>query len=431
MRAAIQAQGHEVAGIAALFTPSRLTLDAANIGEVLRDLERDLVTLTATYPHRTGVSIFLAGPGCFALAAGLVLNPNQFLGEGRFVDLTEFAGGVYHHSLRLPLADVRSTDIPQDAESRLRRIEALGHFKRGAEGLKQKLSKESVFLPAGFGGDAESSSRLRDKAYGTLLGLRIAEEPSHGEAFDVGLTGTLSVGAGLLHALAALPSAVLGRLGQLFTLHEVLHADQGIESHNYRGIGRAGVVLEDVDFWADAFAVGTAAQHEISRKGPEGEEQSADILVGLIDAHINAMQAFDVVEQGSHILTIMPERRLRRYLIWYLQRARAGAVRSSQDLAPLLNERLVVELAPLRGRLDSRHDKVVEAATPDTTLAFSLGGRAKRVAALPENFVPRDLVDAVRTFNEPAIHRAMEFVVRENPTLLVSWRSSATARVAP
>lgn len=420
IREAVQSHGDEVAGVASLAGPP-LQIDEGNIGHLVHQLQQFFVRITASYTHRTGATVFLAVPGVVALAAGLAVNPHQYLGARRSIELTEYVGGQYLRVFRLPLEVAPDTSIPDDADSKLKRLQAFGHFKRGVETLKAQLDIETVFMPAGFGGSRESARAIVRRAFESLGALRLPDEPM-GEAFEIeSLSQTLTIGPALLHPLSDLGRPVLERLGQLFTLHEVVHSDQGIESHNYRGIGRAGVVLEDVDFWADAFAIGTAALHEVGRSGQAGIQHCSEILASFIDAHIAAMRAFDQMEQGAPTLRVMPERRLRRYLIWYMQRARACAVRAPADVRALLDDRLVVELAPLRGRLDDRFDKIVEGAVQTTTLAFSIGGRAKRVAPLPDNFAPSQLVDAVRSFDEQLIDRAVRFVVNENRGLLVPW----------
>jgi hypothetical protein len=417
LRAVVQEQGKSLAAIVAL-AKARETITPDNVGGVVRHLRDAFVGVATSFPHREGLTVTIAGPSTFALAAGLALNPVQFLGEGRGVEIVEYVGGPYRPAMRLPLEVSAAVDVPQDAEAVLSRLSAFKPFNAGVLKLRDKLSAEHIFVPAGLhGGNADIGRRAR----ATLQALRLPDEPM-GDAFELNILDcTLTIGHGLLHALTHIQPDMLERLGQMFTLHEVVHADQGIESHNYRGIGRSGVVLEDVDFWADAFAIGTAALHEVARNGQVGQEQASRIVTTFIDAHIQAMRAFDRMEQGSATLHVMPERRLRRYLIWYLQRARARAVRTPDDIKAMLNERLFVELAPLRGHLDDRFDKVVESGLGSTTLAFSIGGRAKRVAALPENFAPTELVDAVRAFDEPRLERAMTFIASENRSLLTAW----------
>jgi hypothetical protein len=74
------------------------------------------------------------------------------------------------------------------------------------------------------------------------------------------------------------------------------------------------------------------------------------------------MQAFDRSEQGDQIVRLA-ERRLRRYLIWHLQLCRARTITTRDDIDVLLGDRVIVEVAPLRGYRDSRYDKVASAGT--------------------------------------------------------------------
>jgi len=62
---------------------------------------------------------------------------------------------------------------------------------------------------------------------------------------------------------------------------------------------------------------------------------------------LSGIEAFDRFEQGKRI-EWLPERRLRRYLVWHLHRARAEAIVSEDQLWPLSGQRLVVELSMLQ-----------------------------------------------------------------------------------
>ena len=421
VREAVKEIGGELGAIASLTSADRTVVDQKNIGRLFTQLREFFVAVTEAYPDRSGVTLFLAGPAAMALAAGLAMNVNQFFGQGRVVDLCEYLGGPYKHVLRLPLDVASSDSVPDDAEAVLRRTRAFGHFRRGVAALQTHLERETLHLPVGFAASDEVAAKLGDDAYRLLTGLTVPDEPV-GDAFEVDvLASRLTVGHGLLHALSDVSPDTLSRLGQMFTLHEVLHPGQGIESYNFRGIGRSGVALEDVDFWADAFAIATATTHEVLRNGAEGEARCGESLLAFINAHIEAMRAFDRMEQGIDQLRVMPERRLRRYLIWYLQRARAVAVRSPTDVRAMLDTRLFVELAPLRGRLDRRYDKIVVSPVQTTTLTVVSGGRACRIPALPLNFDPADLVEAVRTFDEEALANLMDYVVNKARDLLVTW----------
>jgi len=421
IRSAIVAKGDDLAGIASLAT-SPATVQADNIGVIVRQVHELLVDLSATWPHRTGLSLFLAGPASLALATGLALNPNIFYADGRTVELTEYVAGAYTSALSLPLAGPRLIDVPTDADAQLRRRGAFDALVRGIIDLQRHLQRNDVFVPKGLTPAGIPEGELAERLLQRLRRLAIPTNPAN-DAFEVDTLGDeLRISHGLLQALVDLPPEIQVRLGQLFTLHELLHVDQGLGSHNYQGIGRSGVVLEEVDFWADAAAIGAATLHHIARNGPAA--LPARVLIDFIDAHIAAMRAFDRMEQGSETLRVMPERRLRRYLIWFVQRARAAAVRATDDVRQLLNGRLLVELAPLRGHLDDRYDKIVDSPTQDTSLTVALDGGVRRFPALPGAFVPAGLVAAVREFRSHELERAASYVVREGSSVLTAWRST-------
>jgi hypothetical protein len=363
--------------------------------------------------------VFLAGPGTLALAAGLCLNRNQYLGGDATIDLTEYVAGSYHVVGRLPLPAGCDPAVPDDPGSVLMRRRAYDAVKRGVVALKEHLQVGHMRVPTGFLAGVEEREKVARDVHKSLAHLKLGDEPL-GEDFWLSKTkGQVSFGHGLLHALLGLDERVLERLGQLFLLHECVHDPQKITSNSYRGIGRAGVVLEDLDFWADAFAISVAFEHQVARGGDVAREGCRDLLVDLIDAHVLAMQAFDRMEQGD-ALARLPERRLRRYLIWALQRARADTIRSPDHARLLLDVRVCVEIAPIKGRFDERDDKMVVEARADAELFVTAGGRLVRMSRRP-GFVPADLVEAVRTFNVQALSEAMDRVVDGGRELLAGW----------
>jgi hypothetical protein len=417
IRAAVEQDGDRLAGTVAFLAGG--PLDASNVGAALRQLTEHLTNVAAAWPARSGLTVFLAGPAPIALAAGLALNRNQFTGGGATIQLTEFVGGRYLPVGRLPFALRREPPIPDDPASQLARRKVFDAFKRGIASLKDRLAPEHVRVPAGFDTRPGERDTLAKLVLQKLRELPLGEEPE-GDAFWLSTTQRrLTVGHGLLHGLVGLDGRILERLGQLFVLHELVHDPQHITSNDYLGIGRAGIVLEDIDFWADAFALSTVIEHLVARGGTVAAENCRELLVDAIDAHIGAMRAFDRMEQGD-VLAVLPERRLRRYLIWYLQRARATTVRTPDDIRQLLDTRLFVEIAPLRGRLDARHDKITTQALPDAELFVALGGRLLRLQRGP-GFIPADAVDAVRNFNEQTLHQLMDRAVTGGRALLAPW----------
>lgn len=418
LREFVKSFGADVAGIAPIVTSSKRILDATTIAPAMHQLTEAFSTIPSLWPYRSSLAVTLAGPASLALAAGLAVNPHQYTGAGARIVLGEYVGGQYRYVAEIPEARGGEVSIPRDSESEKRQLEALSHFRVGISELQANLSAASIQFPFGFGLDKDTETRLAASTEQTIRHLTVSAELGE-TSFELRfLQKKLLVGRGLLEALHGLSSDVLSILGKLFLLHEVVHDYQGLASHNYSGIGRAGVVLEDVDFWADAFAIRVAFEHA---RATEDTRSPAEILTTLIGAHVEAMRAFDRMEQASDSLTVMPERRLRRYLIWYLQLARAKVVHNDEHARALLNDRLFVELSPLRGRLDARYDKLVLESTQNTVLTVSLGARLERIPALPENFDPRALVDSVRSFDTPAVSNAMDYVVAQAREKLAPW----------
>jgi hypothetical protein len=134
------------------------------------------------------------------------------------------------------------------------------------------------------------------------------------------------------------------------------------------------------------------------------------------------MAAFDRMEQGD-ALARLPERRLRRYLLWSLQRARAEQVHSPAALDTLLGERLVVELAPLAGRLDPQGDKLVHPEQGEPQLFVALGGVLLREPKLADNFVPARLVGLTRDLKLDALRDQLRFLVDQHAAVLTAWEA--------
>jgi hypothetical protein len=211
--------------------------------------------------------------------------------------------------------------------------------------------------------------------------------------------------------------------GRLLLLHELFHDGQDLRTSNYYDVGRAGTVLEGVDFAADAFALAVLIAWDLRRGGPRALEAAGDRAARWVGWAIEGIEAFDRFEQGVRIERLF-ERRLRRYLIWYLQRERARAVRQKanarNDVERLFAGRLAVELAPLAGRLDARFDKLVAGSTPHTELFAALDGHLIREARRP-GFDPGALVDAVRRYDRAPIEMAMGYVLDEHRAVLIPW----------
>ncbi|MCB9796290.1 MAG: SAVED domain-containing protein [Alphaproteobacteria bacterium] len=404
------------AGVVALLSGEARTLHEDNAEACAAALRALARTLPTRFPRAKGVALFVAGPASLGFLAGRAFNVNQLP-----LQLWEFRGGSYVPAYALPWHPVAApSPLPVDAEARLGRRDTLDELLKGVDALRRRLRPEELRIPRGLALSVPDPQALARLLHSKLLELEV-DGGEDQEAFVLSVQERrLSFGAGLLHALSGSPASELQRLSQLFVLHELYHYEQGVDSLNYRGVGRAGMVLEEVDYQADAFAVLTATLWEVRRKGEEGEETCGAILQRNLNAVLDALQAFDRMEQGD-ALHVLPERRLRRYLIWALQLARARTVRRPEDIEALFTARPFVEVAPLRSSLSPTQDKLVEGALDGTQLFVSLGGRLLRLPRLEQNFEPGALVEAVRRMDAAKLVRAMAHVVARHEEVLAPW----------
>jgi hypothetical protein len=262
----------------------------------------------------------------------------------------------------------------------------------------------------------------RDQFIRRLRALR--HRPAEHTDFSLSLShGTFSFGTGLLEALRGCDPAPQGRFAWLLVIHELFHDLQGIRTTNYFEVGRAGVVLEMIDFTADVIALRVATRCASRRL--VAMDVSVDAIqreiVDWFDAVLFGIEVFDRWQHGVRI-SALADRRLRRYLTWHLQRARGATIESPNDVESLLGMPMTVELAPLTARLDLRFDREVIEALPSTELFAAAGGALLRHPRCP-GFDPSILVEAVRTFDTATIRRAMDYIIGEHRTLLVPWRA--------
>jgi hypothetical protein len=385
-------------------------LDAGSAAQAMLELSSIFQQVRAAYPRCESVALFVAGPTQLAFMAGKAINRHIV----KQVWVPDYDQGVYRRALRLPFHEPARREVsgaPQEVRERERILSALrDHIDKLRGTLRPK------HLPP-FGGDA-------NRLLARLAAIDISREPQ-GEAFDVQASERrMAFGQGFLEALRHLSEHQQCRVGLCLLLHELFHVDQNLSTALYPGVGRAGVALEEVDYWADAFSVETLSAWEIDRGGAEAKEKVSSIVQSYVDAVLLGMEAFDRFEQGPR-LDRLPERRLRRYLIWHLQRVRALTLRRREDLRTLFSERLVAELAPLRGHLDERFDKNVDGHVDghvgQTELFVVLGGHLLRTSPRPGVFEPRAIVAAVRGFERETLESAMTFVRDQHRQVLTPW----------
>jgi hypothetical protein len=297
--------------------------------------------------------------------------------------------------------------IGEELKDRQDRQRVLNELRAGILSVQTTLVNED--LP-GWILESEKAVFLAE-----LKKIVVSQEPE-GADFRLDVLGkNLSFGKGLLEALREVDAAILRRIGPLLFLHEQYHFGQKINLTNYREIGRAGVALEELDFWADALSLEctTSLAFRISGK-PMNE-----LAMGNIDAALLCMQAFDQYEYGKPLQHLY-ERRLRRYLIWHLQKERTNYLKKRSDLSDLLRDRMILELAPLAGHLDSRFDKIVKGPLQRSELFIVIGKRLLRHSS-GVNLDIAGLVKAVQHFDWVTLQSVMKYLVNENPDVLLAW----------
>lgn len=408
-RDAIAGAGGHLAGVVELTPDEPLTVAPENAAQLAAELGFELSRLAGLYPH-AAPGLFIGGPIALAFAVGRAVNPTVVPA----VTLYDHDRGAYQAAYSLPFQDRSEPALPTDAASIAARAAVEAALAAAILAMQSEIAEEDL---AG----ALPDVRERRPFLHRLRALRYVGSTQ--SELSLSLThGTFSFGAGLLEALRGGESEQQGRFARLLLLHELIHEHQGIRSTNYHDVGRAGVVLESIDFSADVLALRIATSSALRRllgPAPAAGAVAAEVTRWL-DAVLYGIQAFDRWQHGARIAELA-ERRLRRYLTWHLQRVRGETIESATHVESLLDTTVTVELAPVRARLDHRFDRLVLDATPSTELFAAVGGRLIRHGARP-GFDPGALVEAVRRYDAAAIQAAMRFIVAEHRPLLVPWR---------
>lgn len=426
IKGAMREVGLPLAGIAELSWAGGppLVLDEKSAPRAQAQIMDALNVLHAAYPRKSGLALFIAGPTGLALQAGLAINFTYF-GQVAVFDRRPQAPPAPPAYVRALLLPDHSAPryVPRD-EDQPARLLLLREAQEALQLLKERLSIAVLppFLPWL---DQQQGQRLLD----TLGKLSVAKEP-RGEGFDLRPDhGALTFGASLLDGVGRLAAREQASFVQMFILHELVHDfAQGLLSANSYGIGRAGVALEDVDFWADAFAFYTMLAMDLAEGGKQAARALPERAVALLDTALRGMQVFDRMSQPER-MERLSERRLRRYLTWHLMRARAKTLPKGDDAAPgekalqrLFGERLIVELAPFRGVLDEEtQQRLVVEANQDTNLFIVLAGRLHRLVGLP-GLRMGDLVERVRDYDPAGALDLIMTNVRDSAReLLTPW----------
>jgi SMODS-associated and fused to various effectors sensor domain len=415
MRKLVRDRGENVGHIVEIRTSNPRDLGDSEGGIAAQQLKEIFSWLRGAYPDASGLAVFMSGPAQLAVMIGRALNPTIHPD----VWITNF-DGAYELAFALPWRGHRQFVIPQTGEAKLARREILDALNAGFREFCEQFSPEDL-PPASF--PMTSTDRQRFVAIVKQM-KPLRERGGHDdEPFQLEvLQDDLAVSPGLLEALRPLDEGQRATFGQCLILHELFHVSQGLRSAHYHGIGRAGFALEEVDYWADAFALGVLSTMQVRNRGRQGIRDVKPIVTMLTGTVLRGLSAFDRFANHGGSIEQLPERRLRRYLIWHLQHARAETLTSPEHIWELFGERLLVELAPLEGGLNAAFDKIARKAVPERTELFIVLQARLMREPKSTSFDPDALIDAVRAYNLEVIQRQLRVVLTKQEGNLAPWR---------
>ena len=406
VREVIEDAGDRLADVIEVRTVGPVVVNPENAAILASDLVRELPRIPSVYPNSSGLVLFIAGPTVLAFAIGRALTKSVFPN----VWLTNGAPPRYEFVYELPYARTREPRPVPDSESdRAARTDIRNVLVASIEEFKAEIIAADLCL-----NDADIANRLVERM------RALTDVDTDNNEFRLSITEQrLAFGRHLLDGLRIATPDTLKVFARLLVLHELWHVDQEILSSNYQEIGRAGVVLERLDYNADIFAIRTLFELSL-RLEPTTDTQELRTRLGrLLDAVLFGVEAFDRAIDPARV-DPLAERRLRRYLIWHLQIARARTIRNVEDARQLLESDVAVELAPLRGHLDERFDKIVTKATPATEVFVVVNGRLAREPKRP-GFDPEPVVNAICTFNRSLVEEIMTNLVDSHRSVLAQW----------
>lgn len=417
-RAAVRsAPTGELADIVELSVAAPALLTPQNLLLAVDEIRSAITMIKARYQHAKGVALFYAGPAPLAFFIGRELNPKAVPHSAtRFFDYRSTTKS-YELAFELPLAQFGAPHISQSDGDVVARRRVFDIIRSELEEFKR------TFEPSDLPGHAAPNDVLAQH----VKNLRLPQEPSSGDTRLTLLHDKLELGEGLLEALRPLTETQQRQIGLLFLLHEVLHFEQNLVHGNYRRVGQAAVALGQLDFIADVFSLEAAVRWSVRRGGQKAAERIADISEEFLTSYICGVEAFDRLEQGD-MLRRLSERRLRRYLTWYVQRERGKSIRNLDDLHSFCKTSLVVELAPLKACLDNQYEKMVDGILPTTRLVIACDHDLLLIEQSP-NFNAASLLDAVRHFRHEDVQPLMRHIVepKDRRLVLCPWRSREKA----
>lgn len=416
MRTFVRQHGGSVAHILELRTAQPRDLDGAAGAVAQQQLKDFFSDVPNRYPTTSGLVVFVAGPAQLAVLVGRAINPT-ILSD---VWIPNRDGDDYELALTLPRRAMRRRELSYSAEARLARRDVLEELDAALVKLREDIDEQDL-PPATFPMTEEDRRRVMTlvKQVAPLRELTESDEDFYLEP----LRDEFSISSGLLEALRGLTPEERATVGPLFVLHEIFHVAQDLRTVRYHGIGRAAVALEEVEYWADAFAIGVLSRARIRNQGARGVREAQQLFTNVTQVNLRALVTFDKFFGAEDHIAQLSERRLRRYLVWHLQHARAQTITSPEDIWRLLGARIIVELAPLTGYLGFNFDKVVGRALADCTeLCVVLDAKLMREPR-SSSFDPARLLEAVRTFDLEVAQQHFAVVRAAHEELLVPWKA--------
>lgn len=403
-----------VGTILQLRTWEPLVVTDVKMPAIVRQFAQRMSSLAHLFPRRRGLALFVAAPTQVAFAMGRAMSPNPLCGD---VWLTEYLKekNAYEKVYSLPYVPRLEMEIPRTPDAILARERVFQNILDALADLQAHVDVQHV-------PDKLLSNDERARFVKRLRKLKIARESIDEQPFQLRvLEGECHIGAGILQALVRSTTQQQKDFAKLLLLHEVVHDWQALRNTNHPNIGRAGFVLEHIDYLADMFAVRTLVNVDLHRGGLDVQENMRRRVEHWLDMVLHGIAAFDRAEQGDDKMERLAERRLRRYLLWHVQRARARTIENVAHFESMMTSALTVELAPLTGWIDAkRWEKMVRGSLPDTELCIAIDGRLIRESRRA-GFEPEVLVDAVRAYDRERIQKEVYAVVDQYRAILMAW----------
>jgi hypothetical protein len=308
-----------------------------DVASAVNQFREVLDAIHRCYGGAASVLVALACPAGLAAALGTAINPEthpHLLLHHHFPNTDEY----------LPvhlLQDRRRSPEPGiSAEQRLEAAAVLQDVREVHEDLVGWLAEPAqVALKELLGG---GDGLLRSKVNGTPTA---ETEPVYAY-----LRGEWTFHTHFLLGLKALrqrlPSPEDWReCLRVFLVHEVFHIGQrGPTSYSYSGSGRTSWVLEAVDYDADALSFEAALRYRRSRQSGTVNKDGATLTLSRV--LWNALECGRVFEPERPV-SMLSERRLRRYLIGLFHACRLSAL-AARGIEDTTLDRVFIEIAGLK-----------------------------------------------------------------------------------